>query len=244
MKTIGDIGLDLRRALNEVRGYVSAEDISAAVWQASNLVFGHKRGHSALYRPGQPLPPEAYQLTLVTDVALSPFLRTQAYDRSGSALPLNTDGSFQFPVITDAAGKPTIENSFQYPTALYIDGARRVSKVNDNAVQERASNSLTAASEAFPFYSSVPGGYKLYPSTIGKVRLQYLCAPPRPVFAEKESAPGSLDMVYDDNASVDIGWTDVTAINEIKAHATRILAGPVKDAQAGNLATQTAQMGA
>lgn len=249
MKTIGFVGAQIRRALHEQRGYVSAEELTDAIYQASNTVFGHYRGHPALYRPGQPLPPRAYQITDVIDVALHPFLVEVAYDRNpqgqaSGALPLTDDGIMLFPVAKDDAGRPMLAGSFQHPTALRIDGARRVTQVNDNAVAAREANSLTAPTLTNPIRSSVPGGYRIRPAAITSLSLQCLVAPPQCVFAEKPADDEGYDFVYDDEASVELGWTSVTAINEIIAHATRILGGQVGDGQAVQLANQTNQIGA
>jgi hypothetical protein len=249
MKTIGYIGAQLRRALNEARGFVDAEDISAAVWQASNAVFGHYAGHQGLLRPGQPLPAAGYGLNDPINTALNPFLQQQVYSLSpGSAtvLPWASDGTILFPVALDAAGQPVLAGSFQRPTALLYPEAKRVKEVNENALAATLANSISAPTAKFPLRVPVPGGYKVLPvsSGVGALTLLYLAAPPRPVFAEMADPNDAFEMVYDDDKSVDIGWTDVTAINEIIAHATRLLGGQVKDQQAVGIATQTAQMGA
>jgi hypothetical protein len=248
MKRIGEIGAQVRRALNEQRSYVSAEELSAAIYEASNTVFGHRRGHPALYRPNQPVPPQGYQLTEVIDIALNPFKRVQRYVRDTPGpdeLPLGADGVLLFPRLLDpATGQPTDENYFQYPTSLFYDGVRQWRKINDNALAQVRANSLTAPTLLLPIYSSVQGGLKVEPSTIPWVDLGYLCAPPRCIYAEKPDPDTGEDEVYDDDASVDIGWQDVTAINEIKNHAVRFLGGTVKDQQAVGLATQTNQLGA
>ena len=249
MKTIYFIGQQLRRQLNEQRGYVSAAELSDTIYQASNTVFGHYRGHPALYRPGQPLPPRAYQLTDVIDLALHPFLVDFAYDRDPAAValgarPISADGVLLFPLVTDANGLPTLENSFQHPTALLIAGARKVSEVNDNAVSAREANCLLAPTLLSPIRSSVPGGYRIRPLTVPRLTLRALCAPPRCRYVETAASPGDYELAYDDAASVDVGWTSVTAINEIIAHALRLLGGQVNDSGATQIANQTAQMGA
>jgi hypothetical protein len=248
MKRIGEIAEALRSALNEQRSYISAEEISSAVFQASNTVFGHRRGHPALYRPGQPVPPQGYQLTEVIDMALHPFLQVQRYVKSfpgQGELPLGPEGVLLFPRKLDPnTGLPTDENYFQYPTALYLAGAQQWRKPNDNALQQMLANSLTAPTLKQPVYVSVPGGFKLFPDTIEVVDLQFLAAPPRCMFAEKADPDNEFERIYDDDNSIDIGWEDVTAINEIIAHATKTLGGQVKDQQAVNQATQTSQLGA
>lgn len=249
MKNIGIIGLALRRALNEQRGFIDAEDISDSVWQASNAVFGHYAGHQGLLRPGQPLPPTGYGLNDPINTALNPFLKQQAYSASPGSLtvlPWASDGTIQFPVAVDANGQPVLEGSFQRPTALLYPDAKRMREVNENALAATLANSISAPTPRFPLRVPVPGGYRVLPvsSSTVELTLQYLAAPPRPVFAEKPDPTNAFEMVYDDDKSVDIGWTDVTAINEIIAHATRLLGGQVKDQQAVGIATQTVQLGA
>ena len=249
MKTIYFIGQQLRRQLNEQRGYVSAAELSDTIYQASNTVFSQYRGHPALYRPGQPLPPRAYQLTDVIDIALHPFLVDFAYDtdlsaQAYAARPISADGVILFPLITDANGVPTLENSFQHPTAILIAGARKVSEVNDNAVSAREANSLLAPTLLSPIRSSVPGGYRIRPLTVPRLVLRALCAPPRCLYVETAANPGDYELVYNDAASVDVGWTSVTAINEVIAHALRLLGGQINDSSSTQLANQTVQMGA
>ncbi len=247
MKRIGEIGLQIRRAINESRGYVSAEELSAAVYQASNTVFGHKRGHSALYRVGQPVPPQGYQLTEVLDIALNPFLQVQRYVRAAPGpgeLLMSADGIILFPRrLNPITGLPTDENFFQYPTSLFHPDARAWRKANDNALAQLRANSLTAPTTKQPIYSSVPGGFRIEPPP-DFVDLGFLGAPPRCLFSEVPDPADPDYLVYDDATSIDIGWQDVTAINEIIAHATRLLGGQVKDQLAVGLATQTSQIGA
>lgn len=249
VKTIYFIGNQLRRQLNEQRGYVSAAELSETIYQASNTVFGQYRGHPGLYRPGQPLSARSYQLNDVIDVALHPFLVDFAYDSDPSAWPygarpISSDGVILFPVITDANGAATLENSFQYPTSIRIAGARKVTEVNDNAVSSREANSLTAPTLLDPIRSSVPGGYRIRPLTVPSLTLQALCAPPRCKYMETLLNPGDFELVYNDAASVDVGWTDVTAINEIIAYALRLLGGQINDPSSIQLANQTNQLGA
>lgn len=252
MKRIGEIGSQLRRALNEQKSFVTTKELSDAIYEASNTVFGHKRGHSALYRPGQPVPPQGYQLTTVLDVALNPFLQIQRYttqDPQAGELPWAPDGTLLFPRKTDPITNiPTDENFFQYPVSLTCQGVRGWRKANDNALAQILANSLTAPTSKLPVYVSVPGGYRLYFGAttlpVPFVDLGFLGAPPRCKYAEKNDPKEQGSLIYDDAASIDIGWQDVTCINEIIAFATRSLGGQVKDQQAISLASQTTQMGA
>ena len=246
MKRIGEVGYQVRNAVNQQRGFIGAEELSAAIYEASARVFSHKRGHSALYRPGQPVPPQGYQLTEVLDIALNPFLQVQRYVKGNPTpgqLPMSAGGVILFPQKIDTVtGQPTDENFFQYPVSLFSPGVRQWRKINDNALAQARANSLTAPTATQVLYSSVPGGFCI--ESVEWVDLQFLNGPPRCVFAEVADPNDPDELIYDDASSIDIGWQDVTSINEIIAHATRILGGQVKDQQAVGLATQTSQLGA
>lgn len=245
MKTVGFIGNQVRRALNESRGYISAADLTDAIQQASYTVFGRYAGHEGLLRPGQPLPSAGYGINDPVNAALNPFLRTQEYTKTPTTgqLPWASDGTILFPTSAVVAG------SFQRPVALTYPGARGSRQVNENALAATVSNSLLAPTLKFTLRSPVPGGYKVLPgpdttAAPAAVTLQFLGAPPQCKYAESPNPDDPYQFDYDDAASIDVGWKDATAINLIIAEATRLLGGQVKDGQAANLATQTEQLGA
>lgn len=237
MKQMAWLGRQLRAALNQQLGYISAQQITDAVKQASGQTFEHYYGHPAQYRPGLPLPARAYQVTEAVSAALNPFLKSLVYKKRvngavpAGTRPLEEDGTMLLPA------------DWLHPTSFVVPGARRGVKVlNDDQVAAHEGNSVTKSSAKMPAAEVIGGGYKLLGGA-GEVRVKYLAPPPEPKYAEKPAAPGSLDMVYDDANSVDPGW-QFPYLNEVLTRSITILAAQVRDGAAQNASQQQTASGA
>ncbi|MGI4873229.1 MAG: hypothetical protein ACRYFX_18870 [Janthinobacterium lividum] len=249
MKVIAHIGSQLRAALNEQRGFIDADDLSASIWQASNAVFGHYAGHQSLLRPGQPLPPDGYGINDPVNTALNPFLKQQVYVVGAPGpgqIAWTGVGFIPFPAAVDTLGNLVLEGSFQRPVALEYTGARSMRQVNENALARTKASRISAPSLLHPTRTPRPGGLLVLPYNAAgsPLTLTYLAAPPKCKYAEVPDPNNAFEMVYDDATSVDVGWIDVTAVNLIIAVATIYLGGQVKDQLAVSIAAQTIQRGA
>ena len=130
-----------------------------------------------------------------TDTALAPFLRRQEYSAnpaSANVLPLR-DGQFALPV--DCAQVDYYD----------MPGADTVVEVDGYALRNRRVSPLVGPSAQYPVIATVENGDKqIYPADATRCAVQYYAYVPEPTYVETYDTNGNA--VYDDAASVDVGW--------------------------------------
>ena len=206
-----------------VSGYVPRQVIVRLLGRASEQLFNHFVGRSDTRRPGPHI-----GLNTRTTLALGPFMRTQAYRAQpiGTQLPL-IGGQFSLPV------------DYGYLDSYSMPGADVVDQVEGYELALRLADPIAGPGPQYPIVTTVANGDKrVYPPEATSVDLLYYTIPPVPVYAETIDANNNF--VYNDAASVDVGWTRDHA-PELVQITLSLIAQTTKDGQLAGTAGALAQ---
>jgi hypothetical protein len=194
-------------------GYVAKEEIATMLGTASLELFNHFLGRSDERKPGPHL-----GLNTRSQQALAPFVRRQQYSENptGDQLPMTT-GQFTLPA--DCA----------YVEYYDLPGADTVRQVSGFALRIARADVVNGPTKLNPLVTTVENGdIQIYPAETDHGTVQYIALPPAPVYAEKLDADNNL--VYDDTASVDVGWGREHE-PDLLERTLRLLAQATRDSQ-------------
>lgn len=178
-------------------GSVSPDEFNLAIKVVNIDLFKEKYGLPEEYRPGQPLPSQAYQITQKITDDLSFLIRPLVIQKSN-------DGYFK---------KPNNYLSFSSIRALYtfkdgcsvgVDEGTNIEIITDSELSTRLKNSIIAPSKDFPIGNFYELGIKVYPEIVDRVVLTYLREPATPLRAY--TIQNDID-VYDATNSVQMEWS-------------------------------------
>ena len=220
--------IDKAAVLSQMHGgYASRQELAGFLGTASVALFTtYLPKRTGGNRPGAPA---SYQVNTYVDRALTVFLRERQYERN----PEGRQGEIT------ATGELTAPGDMVYPTALETGGGTYPVDILDDAQKVYGLNDpIAGPAPQFPKAVVRPGNkYRIYPVP-ATATLTYLALPPVPVYAETLDA--NNDLVYDDAASVDVGWGRQHEMTLIQA-TLRLLAentGNGQLMQAANALTQ------
>lgn len=212
-KLVYDLVESIALQADLVSGYVPKQVIVRLLKDASEQLFNHFVGRSDERRPGPHI-----GLNTRTTLALGPFMRTQAY----RAQPIGT----QLPLI---GGQFTLPADYGYLDSYSMPGSDVVDQVEGYELRLRLADPIAGPATQFPIVTTVENGDKrVYPSEATSVDVLYYTLPPRPVYAETLDANNNL--IYNDAASVDVGWTRDNSPALIQ-RTLRLIAQATKDGQ-------------
>jgi hypothetical protein len=181
--------------------------------QCSLIQFKKKIGLPEEYRPGQPVPRQAYEITKRLTLDLMPFKVEM--------------GTTTTPLVVDAYGIATLPDNCYYPSAfgfrLYRNGSldyREVDVVNDMEWGARLRNSITRPTQKYPVCNFL-GNHKVRfsPINLKKVDFVYLKYPTPAVFGFT-IVDGFIK--YNVNTSTQLEWDDVNMIDIIMMFLERM----------------------
>ena len=196
-----------------VSGYVSKQVIVGLLGRASEELFNHFVGRSDEHKPGPHV-----GVNTRTTLALGPFMRNQAY----RAQPIGT----QLPLV---AGQFTLPDDYGYLDSYNLPGADTVDQVDGYELRLRLACPVTGPVAQYPIVTTVENGDKrVYPTDATAVDVLYYTLPPKPVYAE--TLDGNNNLVYNDAASADVGWSRDHG-PELLQRTLRLIAQATKDGQ-------------
>ena len=210
-------------------GYVPRQEIVQMLGPASVELFNHFRGKPSQLVNGRKAPGISYQVSTQVDRALNPFLQTREYgpSRAAGVTGLSPNGTFTAPA--NMVHPTAFDTGSAYPPDVLDDG-QKVYGLNDKAFGPTAD---------FPKIEVLPAGkYRVHPAPKA-LTLTYLALPPTPVYHEAEDLLTG-ELVYDDAASVDVGWGRQHE-PELIERTLRLLAQAVRDGQLSQTAAALTQ---
>lgn len=235
--------------------YKSPEQKDEAIHFASLSRFQELYGDDAVYAPGQPLPPRAYQLTQNISDKLQPFVRELLYVRPGVSFPTDQlPSELPAPVEFEKQNKFPLPEGWVHPVAMhfiesvdsldedygnYLYPHADVKMLRDDRLGKRRRSQQVAPTQQYPVASIVSDGYRIFPLPTELLYVKFLGLPKKPVFAYS----GDPATGYDDDNSIDTGWPEIEH-NDLMMKAAEILGVPLQDAQLMNFARYKAQAGA
>jgi hypothetical protein len=179
----------------------------------SLLHFKKKVGLPEEYRPGMPLPRQAYEITKKLSIDLNPFKVAMGDDTP--------------PLVVDAYGHATLPAGCYYPTAfafrLFRNGEvdiREIDIVNDQQWFERQGNRITKPSQKYPIVQFIGGGkVRFSPFNLLRVDMTYLKLPTPAVYGYTITS----DFIkYNASTSTQLEWDDINIIDIIFMFLERI----------------------
>lgn len=193
--------------------YMSPSQFADVLNQCSLVHFKRKIGLPEEYRPGQPIPRQAFEITKKLTLDLLPFKVEM-----GTTTP---------PLTVNQFGLADIPGNCYYPAAfgfrLYRNGVldyREVDMVNDLEWKSRLRNSITKPTQRYPICNLLGNGkIRFAPTNLGRVDFVYLKYPQAAVFGYSIQ---SGFIKYEQAQSTQLEWDDINMIDIIMLYLERI----------------------
>ena len=193
--------------VNEIRDWVNFElnkhqsgntlnqdEYNLCLAWANLEYFKTKYGLPEQYRPGMPIPSQAWAVTQENIDALTPFLMSLG----GRDLP-------QLKV--DIDGRATIPSDYVHYSSIRYNG-KAVEVISNDVIGDRLQSSIVYPDKKYPVCSFYGNGYlQFYPTDLGFVSFDYLRLPATPYWA---ATIVNDEYVYNPNKSVQFEWSPIT----------------------------------
>lgn len=161
--------VDFELNKNQTGGTLSPEEYNLCLSWANQEYFKIKYGLPEQYRPGMPLPAQAWSVTQENIDALSPFLTAK--------------GGRDYPQLKiDIDGRATIPSDYVHASSIrYNDLAVEI--LSNDVVGNRLQSPITYPDKKYPICTFYSGYIQFYPKDLGYVNFDYLRMPETPVWA-------------------------------------------------------------
>ena len=166
--------------------------------------YKRKLGLPEEYRPGQPMPTQAFEITKRISDDLSPFM-----------VEIGRNGQLPLPV--SAQGEATLPADFFYPTGILYNlitpkgiKPKNVPLLTDKEWNETMSSQIIKKTKQYPIANIKNGYIRFAPLNLQFVDFTYLREPVRPVYAFTNT--GGL-MQYDNANSVQLEWDELNQLD-------------------------------
>lgn len=212
--------VDFELNKNQTGGTLSPEEYNLCLKWANQEYFKLKYGLPEQYRPGQPLPAQAWAVTQENIDALSPFLSAQG----GRDYP---------PLRVDVDGRATIPSDYVHVSSVrYNDLAVEV--LSNDVIGNRLQSPIVYPDKKYPICTFYSGYIQFYPKDLGFVNFDYLRMPQTPVWGYTivNDQP-----VYNPNTSTQFEFSDIYHM-DLAAMIVSYAASNLRDQLAIQLAEQ------
>lgn len=192
--TVEEIRLwvDFQLNKNQTGGTLSPEEYNLCLSWANQEYFKLKYGLPEQYRPGQPLPAQAWAVTQENIDALSPFLKAK--------------GGRDYPKLkVDIDGRATIPSDYVHYSSIRYE-EKAVEVLSNDVIGNRLQSPIVYPDKKYPIGTFYAGYIQFYPKDLSFVDFDYLRMPSTPVWAYTLVNDVA---VYNSNASVQLEWSAI-----------------------------------
>lgn len=192
--TVEEIRLwvDFQLNKNQTGGTLSPEEYNLCLSWANQEYFKLKYGLPEQYRPGQPLPAQAWAVSQENIDALSPFLKAKG-GRDYPKLKIDIDGRADIP-----------SDYVHYSSIRYNDKAVEI--LSNDVIGNRLQSPIVYPDKKYPIGTFYAGYIQFYPKDLGYVDFDYLRLPSTPVWAYTIVNDVA---VYNPTASIELEWSAI-----------------------------------
>jgi hypothetical protein len=210
---------------NQSGNTLNKEEYNSALNMANLEYFKLKYGLPEEYRPGQPLPRQAWSVTQENIDALSPFLM----GKGGRDLP-------QLKI--DSNGYATIPTGYVHHSSIRYNG-RSVEVVSNDVFGDRIQSPIVFPDEKYPICTFYAGYIQFEPKALGYVNMDYLRLPVTPIWA---ATIVNDEYVYNPAGSTQLEWGEVYHM-DIANLVLKYASVNIRDFQMTQLANQRQDKG-
>lgn len=202
---------EILKVINTISGeklkgkVLTPEQYQIIIKQASLKHFKKKVGLPEEYQPGAPLPRQAYEITNLITMYLSPFKVQMG--KTGS-VPMRVDSNG----FADSPTNMYYPGTMQYNSSAGIENIRRIDIVSDQEWVDRHEDALQVPTWRNPIANIQNGYIRFSPITDKFVEFVYLKYPADPVYAYTQNE-GYVE--YDSINSTELEWDEVNQIDII-----------------------------
>jgi hypothetical protein len=213
IQSINETYLFVQELINKNQnGYLGPDEFNRLINQASYARFNELYGKPEQYAGANfPIAKIAYARTQEISEKLSPFIVSDT--------------------VAVSSGIAAVPDDLVHAVALR-SGTNTVKRVEFDRLASYLNSSIDNPTTDFPIYVQIENTYKIYPSTINSVNLDYLKLPGEAVWAYTMSGNRP---VYDPTNSIDLEWS-TDEINNIVMKVLSMFGISVKDQQLVNYA--------
>lgn len=213
IQSINETYLFVQELINKNQnGYLGPDEFNRLINQASYARFNELYGKPEQYAGANfPIAKIAYARTQEISEKLSPFIVSDT--------------------VAVSSGIAAVPDDLVHAVALR-SGTNTVKRVEFDRLASYLNSSIDNPTADFPIYVQIENTYKIYPSTINSVNLDYLKLPGEAVWAYTMSGNRP---VYDPTNSIDLEWS-TDEINNIVMKVLSMFGISVKDQQLVNYA--------